>query len=318
MLNLERLRTLHAVSTTGSVRGAAEALHVTTSAVSQQLSRLEREVGQRLLERQGRGIRLTDVGDLLAEHAARLLQQVELVETDLADHRGAVTGTLSVAAFATAARGLLPPVLHALRQRYPALSVRLLELEPVESIAQLRHADIDIAVVQDWPEQPLAVPEGISCAPVLEDVLDVALPVHHPLAGRAATSFEELRDEDWVGWPSAEICHGWLENTLRRNGIERRIVHTASEHSTQLALVAAGLGAAIIPRLGRGTTPAGVRFVPLLPEPRRRVFALWRNSSTNRPACRAALRALHDAAQPGVGDRQQPPGQSSWGGIEEE
>lgn len=297
MLNLERLRTLHAVSTTGSVRGAAEALHVTTSAVSQQLSRLEREVGQRLLERQGRGIRLTDVGDLLAEHAGRLLQQVELVETDLADHRGAVTGTLSVAAFATAARGLLPPMLHALRQRYPTLAARLVELEPVESITRLRHADVDIAVVQDWPEEPLAVPEGISCAPLLEDVLDVALPAPHPFADRPAVTLDELRDEDWVGWPSDEMCHGWLQNTLRRNGIDRPIRHTASEHSTQLALVSAGLGAAIIPRLGRGPTPDGVRFVPLLPAPRRRVFALWRDGSTNRPACRAALRALQEAAQ---------------------
>ncbi|RDI34534.1 LysR family transcriptional regulator [Lentzea flaviverrucosa] len=303
MLNLERLRTLHAVSTTGSVRGAAEALHVTTSAVSQQLSRLEREVGQPLLEKRGRGIRLTDAGDLLADHAGRLLQQVELAETDLAGHRGAVAGSLTVAAFATAARGLLPTVLHTLRQRHPNLSARLTELEPTESIAQLRHADIDIAVVQDWPEQPLAVPEGISCAPLLEDVLDVALPARHPLSGRASTTLEELHGEDWVGWPSDEICHGWLENMLRRNGIERRITHTASEHSTQLALVAAGLGAAIIPRLGRGPAPEGVRFVPLLPAPRRRVFALWRNSTTNRPACRAALRALQDAARQGDTDR---------------
>ena len=297
MLNLERLRTLHAVSTTGSVRGAAEALHVTTSAVSQQLSRLEREVGQRLLERQGRGIRLTDAGDLLAEHAGRLLRQVELVETDLADHRGAVAGTFSVAAFATAARGLVPPMLRTLRQRYPDLSARLVELEPVEAIAQLRHADVDLAVVQDWPEQPLAVPAGISSAPLLEDVLDVALPAAHPFADRAALALDELRDEDWVGWPSDEVCSGWLENTLRRNGIERQVEHTASEHSTQLALVAAGLGAAIIPRLGRGPTPEGVRFVPLLPAPRRRVFALWRNSSTNRPARRAALVALQEAAR---------------------
>ncbi|MGI5499073.1 LysR family transcriptional regulator [Lentzea sp. CA-135723] len=297
MLNLERLRTLHAVSTTGSVRGAAEALHVTTSAVSQQLARLEREVGQPLLEKQGRGIRLTDAGDLLAEHAGRLLRQVELVETELADQRGAVAGTLTVAAFATAARGLVPPMLRALRQRYPSLAARLVELEPTDAIARLRHADVDIAVVQDWPEQPLAVPAGISSTALLEDVLDVALPAAHPFADRAALALPDLRDEDWVGWPSDEVCHGWLENTLRRNGIERQVAHTASEHSTQLALVAAGLGAAIIPRLGRGPAPEGVRFVPLLPAPRRRVFALWRNSSTNRPAFRVALRALQDAVE---------------------
>ncbi|MBB3663594.1 MULTISPECIES: LysR family transcriptional regulator [Prauserella salsuginis group] len=297
MLNLERLRTLHAVSTTGSVRGAAEALHVTTSAVSQQLSRLEREVGQQLLERQGRGIQLTDVGGLLAEHAARLLQQVELIETDLADHRGAVAGSLSVAAFATAARGLLPPMLHTLRQRHPSLTVRLAELEPTEAIAELRHGAVDIAVVQDWPEEPLPVPEGISRVSLLEDVLDVALPVQHHFAGRDVVTLDELRDEDWVSWPDDEICHGWLENTLRRNGIEPRVKHTASEHSTQLAVVAAGSTVAIIPRLGRGRTPAGVRFVPLRPAPRRRVFALWRNSTTNRPAFQAALRALQDSAR---------------------
>lgn len=296
MLNLERLRTLHAVATTGSVRGAAAALHVTTSAVSQQLSTLEREVGQRLLVRQGRGIRLTDAGDLLAEHAGLLLRQVELIETDLADHRGAVTGTLAVAAFATAARGLLPAMLRTLRDRHPSLSVRLAELEPTESITRLRHADIDLAVVQDWPEAPLEVPDGLSSVPVLEDVLDVALPARHPLAARATLTLDQLRDEDWVSWTSDQICHGWLANTLRDNGIEARIKHTAAEHSTQLAVVAAGLGAALIPRLGRDPTPPGVRFVPLRPTPARRVFALWRTSTTNRPACRAALQALHDTA----------------------
>src|SRR5437762_13095452 len=108
MLNLERLRVLHAVFTTGSVVGAACTLHVTTSAVSQQMARLEREVGQRLVERQGRGVRLTEAGALLSRNAADLLSHVERVESDIAEHRGTVAGTLTIAAFATAARGLLP------------------------------------------------------------------------------------------------------------------------------------------------------------------------------------------------------------------
>src|SRR5207248_5923388 len=111
VLNLERLRVLHAVWTAGSVGGAARTLHVTTSAVSQQVARLEREVGQRLVERQGRGIRLTEAGELLARNAGDLLTRVEQVEAGLAEHRGAVAGPLTVAAFATAARGLLPGVL---------------------------------------------------------------------------------------------------------------------------------------------------------------------------------------------------------------
>jgi len=296
VLNLERLRTLHAVCTTGSVRAAAAALHVTTSAVSQQLARLEREVGQRLLERQGRGVRLTDVGTLLAGHAKRLLEQVELVETDLADHRGAVAGELSVAAFATAARGLLPAVLGLLRQRYANLAVRLCELEPVEALTALGHGDVDLAVVQDWPEAPLVLPADLSSAQLLEDTLDVALPADHPMADRARLTVDELCDEDWVSWPSDQLCHGWLRTTLRANGLVPRIPYTAAEHSTQLAIVAAGLGAAVIPRLGREPTPRGVRFVALHPAPRRRVSVVWRTSTTDRPACRAARRALHEAA----------------------
>jgi DNA-binding transcriptional LysR family regulator len=137
VLSLERLRVLHAVWTAGSVAGAARVLHVTTSAVSQRMTRLERETGQRLAERQGRGIRLTEAGALLARNAGDLLTHLERVEARLAEHRGAVTGTLSIAAFATAARGLLPGVLADLRSRYPDLSASLSEREPDEAIPAL-------------------------------------------------------------------------------------------------------------------------------------------------------------------------------------
>jgi DNA-binding transcriptional LysR family regulator len=149
MLNLERLRVLHAIWTTGSVVGAADGLHVTTSAVSQQIARLEREVGQRLTERQGRGIRLTDAGLLLARGAVDLITHVERVEADLAAHRGTVTGPLTIAAFATAARGLLPGVLRDLRSRHEDLSLSLSEGEPHEVIPALSRGQVDIAVVQD-------------------------------------------------------------------------------------------------------------------------------------------------------------------------
>src|SRR5690348_11387683 len=111
MLDLERLRALQAVSKHGSVRAAAEALHVTTSAVSQQLAKLERETGQQLLERQGRGVRLTDAAELLVSHADRILSLVEEARADLEAHRGAVVGEVWVAAFPTAVRGLIPGAL---------------------------------------------------------------------------------------------------------------------------------------------------------------------------------------------------------------
>ena len=291
-MDLERLRVLRAVHMAGSVTGAARALHVTTSAVSQQLARLEREAGQRLTERHGRGIRLTGAGDLLAREAGDLLAHAEQVQARLAAHDGAVAGTLSLAAFATAARGLLPGALRDLRSRYPDLSVSLTEQEPHEAIPALSRGDLDLAVVQEWPGTPLALPGGLARRDLLEDAFDVALPAGHPLASRDSVAIRELADEDWVSWSAGQICHDWLARTLRAHAAQPRILHTASEHSTQLALVAAGLGAAVIPRLGREPAPASVRFVPIDPPPLRRIYALWRASSSPRPAIGATLDAL--------------------------
>jgi DNA-binding transcriptional LysR family regulator len=292
MLNVERLRVLHALASAGSVRGAAESLHVTTSAVSQQLARLEREVGQCLLERHGRGVRLTDAGTLLAEHAGALLVQLNLIEADLARHRGAVAGELTVAAFATAARGLLPDALRALRQRYPALRVRCDEQEPDVAANAVHHGDVDLAVVQDWADAPLDLPDALARATLFDDAFDVALAIDHPLAARRTIELPELADEDWVTWPAGQLCHDWLAHTMPA----ALISHTASDHSTQLALVAAGLGIALIPRLGRDPVPAGVRFVAVSPAPVRRVHAIWRASTTRHPALKAVLTALREAA----------------------
>lgn len=120
MLNLDRLRTLHAVARHGSVSGAAEGLHVTTSAVSQQLAKLERETGQQLLAKNGRGIRLTDAGRLLSDHAARILSQVELAQADLEAQRGHAVGELLLGAFPTAVRGLFPEALKPAAHRASA------------------------------------------------------------------------------------------------------------------------------------------------------------------------------------------------------
>jgi DNA-binding transcriptional LysR family regulator len=298
VLNFERLRVLHAVSTTGSVAGAARVLHVTTSAISQQMARLERETGQRLAERQGRGIRLTEAGLLLARNTGHLLAQVEQVEAALAGYSGAVNGTLNIAAFATATRGLLPGALQDLRSCYPDLSVSLSEQEPHEAIPALSRGDLDIAVVQDWAADTLAVPGGLSRLDLMDDPFDAALPAGHPLAARETITLSELAAEDWITWSTGQICHDWLTRTLHAEGTKPRIRHIASEHSTQLALVAAGLGTALIPRLGRDPAPPPVRFVPLDPQPTRHIFALWRASSAARPAIGAALNALQRQCTP--------------------
>ncbi|MGW2374926.1 LysR family transcriptional regulator [Kitasatospora sp. NPDC001683] len=291
MLNLERLRVLHAVATTGSVVGAARLLHVTTSAISQQMARLEQETGTHLSERQGRGIRLTEAGVLLADQAAGLLAQAERVMATMEQHRTVVSGSLTIAAFPTAARGLLPPTLRALRSRYPGLTVSAREQEPYEAIPAVRRGLVDLAVVEEWIDDPLVLPPGLEQRALVDDTYDIALPGDHRLADRPRLSLDELRDEEWITSNDGQLCHTWLVRNLRG----ARIAHTAAEHPTQLALVAAGLGVALIPRLGREPASAPVRFVPLADGPRRRIFVVWRSASAARPSIGVVVDALPEA-----------------------
>ncbi|MEY9989737.1 DNA-binding transcriptional LysR family regulator [Streptomyces sp. V4I8] len=297
MLNLERLRTLDALSRHGSVSGAAEGLHITTSAVSQQMSKLEREVGQQLLAKNGRGVRLTDAGRLLAEHAARILSQVELAQSDLEAQRGKVVGELRLAAFPTGARGLFPPALSALRAEHPALRVRSCELEPEKGIAGVISGDLDLAVVLDWYNKPMALPEGLVKAHILDDPADVAMPAGHRLAGRDEVDLAEFAEDEWITWGEGEFCHEWLMFTLRSKGIEPLVGHRAPETHTQLALVAAGLGVCIAPLLGRHPMPEAVVTVPLKQRVRRHVYVVWRADADRRPSIRAAVRALREAGE---------------------
>ncbi|MFE3645702.1 LysR family transcriptional regulator [Streptomyces sp. NPDC059169] len=296
MLNLERLRTLDALARHGSVSAAADGLHVTTSAVSQQMAKLEREVGQQLLAKYGRGVRLTDAGRLLADHAARILSQVELAQADIEAQRGQVVGDVRIGAFPTAARGLFPAALGALRTEHPELQVRSSELEPEEAVRRVVRGDLDLAVVLDWSNKRLPVPAGLARAQLLDDAADVAMPVDHPLADRAEVDLEDFADDAWVSWPEGEFCYEWLVFTLRARGIEPRIAHMAGEHHTQLALIAAGLGVCVTPRLGRGPVPAGVRLVPVRQKVRRHIYAVWRSDADRRPSIRAAVQALRGAA----------------------
>ncbi|GAA5036801.1 LysR family transcriptional regulator [Streptomyces siamensis] len=297
MLNLERLRTLDALARHGSVSGAAEGLHVTTSAVSQQMSKLEREVGQQLLAKNGRGIRLTDAGRLLADHAARILSQVELAQSDLEAQRGQVVGELRLSAFPTAARGLFPAVLATLRADHPGLRVRSCELEPEAGVAGVIRGDLDLAVVLDWYNKPMPLPDGLVKASILDDPADVAMPVGHRLADRAEVDLADFAEDEWITWNEGEFCHEWLMFTLRSKGVEPHIVHRAAETHTQLAMVAAGLGVCVAPLLGRHPMPEGVVTVPVRQRVRRHVYVVWRADADRRPSIRAAVRALRGAGE---------------------
>ncbi len=290
------MRVLHAIAVNGSLTGAAEALQVTNSAVSQQLSKLEREVGQPLVQRNGRGVRLTEAAELLVEHTGRILSLVHQAEADLEAHRDAVLGQLRLSAIATAARGLAPQALVSLREAHPALRVKLIEQEPDDSVPAVVRGETDMAIIVDWAESTIPIPKDIMRAPLMEDTADIAMPATHPLAHRDLVDLDEVVDEPWISWIGGSICDTWLHGMLQERGVEPDIAHEAEEHQTKLAMIAAGLGVAVMPRLGRGPVPDGVRLVQVQPALSRHVYVIWRADAARRPAIRAAVRALREAA----------------------
>ncbi|QNE21097.1 LysR family transcriptional regulator [Kribbella qitaiheensis] len=292
MIDLGRLRALHAVAVYGSVGSAAEALGYTPSAVSQQLTKLERETHTILLERRGRGIVLTDAAQQLAATAAQVLRLVEDAELTLEEQRGQAIGSLTIAAFPTAARGLLPAVLPKLITDHPALDVRVAETDPFEAVAAVNRGEIHIAVVHDWHNTPLTLPDELSRVKLGSDPADILVPTSHRLAGKESVRADDLVGERWICQPAGSICHGWLIATMRKTGVEPDVAYSVAEYQTQLAMLAQGIGIGLLPRLGRGPLPDGVVAVPLHPAPSRRLYAVWRTATSRRPAITATLAAL--------------------------
>ena len=295
-MNLERLRSLHALAVHGSVHEAARSLHVTTSAVSQQITKLEREVNHTLIVRNGRGVRLTDAALLLVERTASVLSMMESAEGDLDELRDSIFGSIVVSGFPTAVRGLCPMLVSHLREQCPQLTVTCREHEPVDSLPLLLHGDIDVVVAQGWFNRPLALPVGLSTEFLFDDVADIAMPSDHRLAGCPIVDLDDLAADDWITWPDNAICNEWLLYTLRSRGHEPRIAHTAGEHATQLAFVAAGLGVAVMPRLGRDSVPEGVTIVEVAPQLHREVFAVWRTDAARRTAIQAVVGGLGEVS----------------------
>ncbi|GIF72516.1 LysR family transcriptional regulator [Asanoa siamensis] len=292
MIEVGRLRALDAVASYGTVLAASAALHCTPSAVSQQIGKLERETGATLVEKDGRRIRLTEAGRVLAAHAATVLAALDAAEAALAAQRDTVTGRVTVAAFATACRGLLPYALHRLAADHPDLRTGLMEGDPHHALDLLQRGHVDLAVLDDWPEAALTWPPGIATTELGLDVADLVVPSGHRLASAAGpVRRDQLRGERWIAAPPGAICYEWLMRVLP--GVEPDFL--VGEFETQLTLVAAGLGVAMLPRLARPTLPAGVATVAVAPRPTRRVTVAWRAASAARPALRATVAALRES-----------------------
>jgi DNA-binding transcriptional LysR family regulator len=297
MIDLDALGALRAVSATGSVVAAGVALGYTPSAVSQQVKRLERQIGLPLLERVGRGVVLTAAGRHLVEAGGTLLRQLEEIESALHGEAGRVFGTVRVAAFSTATRGLLAPAARTLADTHPDLALVIVEREPWDSIDLVATGGADLAVVHSWGDVPLAIPGHLVRTRLALDIADVIMPRDHPLAARAAVAPSELLEDHWIATPEGTICRQWLRRMHDGTGQLPRIAHESMEFESQIALVRAGLGIALVPRLGRSTLPDDLAAVPTrAPASTREITALHRESMDASPTIAAVIEALRAAA----------------------
>jgi DNA-binding transcriptional LysR family regulator len=299
MIDLRRLRALRAVSDHGTLAAAADALHLTPSAVSQQLAALEKEIGRELLEPAGRTVRLTAAARLLLQHADALFAQLERLEGDLAAQAGEPRGEVRIGGFPTALAGLLAPAARPLRRVAPGVVLRVQEYETPEGVAALVARDIDVVLGMECSAAPRRDDARFHREELLGDVLDAVISTEHPLAGRARIDLAELADEEWiappVGWSCDEVFHAGC----RSAGFSPNVCHRAGDWQTVFGLVVAGLGISLVPRLAHLHTPPGSVIVPLAGvPPRRHVFVACRAGAEATPAIRAVLDALADVASP--------------------
>ncbi|GAA1139895.1 hypothetical protein GCM10009583_07200 [Ornithinicoccus hortensis] len=207
---------------------------------------------------------------------------------------------MAIAAFPTATRGLLPAALRSLQDHHPLLSVESHEREPAKAVPLLVRGAVDVVIVDKWFHGEPTPPPGVEMTHLLDDVADLALPAGHELTSSgAAVDLSDCAHEQWISWTAGEFGHDWLHGALVEHHPGLRLTHTAGEHQTILALVAAGLGMALMPRLGRGPVPEGVEIREVQPPITRRIFALWRTDTAQRPAIGAAIEALTAAARAG-------------------
>jgi DNA-binding transcriptional LysR family regulator len=304
VLDLRRLRLLYQLHERGTIAAVADALHFTPSAVSQQLAVLESEAGVTLLERAGRGVRLTDAALVLVRHAEALLDRAELAEAELAAAAGSVAGRARIAAFQSVALRLAPPAMHALARDAPGLRCELVEAEPEKSLPALALGDIDLVLADEWQHQPHSRPPGVDRHDLHRDPVQLVLPEGHPVARRhgLAVPLPELADEVWTSGHRGTAWEAMTDRTCRQlGGFDPNIRHRTNDSVVSLGLVAQGLGVTLLPDLAAPGAHPGVAVRTIAEgSVYRTIFAATRTADAQRPSVQALLAAVRTAAT-GVG-----------------
>lgn len=290
---------LREVASRKTIAAAAEALFMTPSAVSQQMSVLEREAGVQLLERHGRGVRLTQAGEQLVANTERILAEIERAEADLAIAAGGIVGHVRVSAFPTAARSILVPSLVRLQDEHPNLRVSMIDLEPEESLPALKARDLDVVVAYEWDVLPALKDPGVERERLLTEPVFLALPESHPLASAPRdVAIADFSEEEWIVGRDSTSMLDLVRATTLKAGFEPRTDFHSMDFDVILAAVAAGLGVALVPPLALATAPEGIAIRRLADvKLNRTIWAAIRRGSGSNPGIAVVLRALRDAAE---------------------
>jgi DNA-binding transcriptional LysR family regulator len=286
---------LRAVVDTGSITAAAAVLSYTPSAVSQSISALEREAKTPLFEKVGRGIRPTQAGVILAEHAAAIGAQLEDAERALEALRSGAAGILRIAAFTTAGTSLVPRALATFRDAHPGVELDLAIAETDEALAQLRSDHRDLVVIAE--HSPLDdVTDGLIYTHLLEDQYRLVLPRSHPTAKRKTVPLEDMADEKWIATASGRCnCLPTVTTACARAGFTPRYAIEADEFATTVGFVAAGLGIALVPTLALNSLPDDVVTRRLRDAPGRQVYVVTREAPSH-PMIGALVDGLRSSA----------------------
>jgi DNA-binding transcriptional LysR family regulator len=310
MLDVRKMHLLRELARHGTIAAVARAQFCTPSAVSQQLSALEREAGVPLIRRNGRGVELTAAGADLAHRTGPVLALLEEAAAALAASRTELAGELRIGAFQTAVRTLLPAALVALGTEHPRLELRVTELDPAQAPDALRAGDLDIALVHEYDYVPAEPDPALRTEPVLEEAVFLAAAAEPSAAEPSAAERGELamatseaarlqplaaaRAQPWIVASPGTLCHLMAVRLCEEAGFTPRVRHYADDFAAVLTLVAAGQGVALVPELALADRPDGVKLTPL--PARRRTLIACRAAASAHPAVTACAAAIQAAA----------------------
>ncbi|MEV1025568.1 LysR family transcriptional regulator [Streptomyces sp. NPDC050264] len=296
MPDLRKLRVLQELSQQGTIGAAAQALHLTPQAVSQQISALGKELGVQLTEPAGRRLRLTSAARIVLRHADTVFQQMEQMQAELAAHQSGECGEVALAGFSTTLSALILPAVARLKKDRPLLRTTLAEADPPESFAMLHRGETDVVISADTAHSPGGDGPRFHRVILCEDPFDVALPVSHGLAAEDGLRLADLADETWI-FATTGMCHDIGVAACTAAGFTPQASHAIGDWDATLSAVELGLGVALVPRLARPAPrpEVAIRSFADTP-PSRYVFAAVREGSQASPEIAAVLDALREVA----------------------